>query len=765
METLLEKWTRFVARWPLLIIALWIMLVVAALKVGPSLGDVAAKQQNTSSLPASALSVRADRLYTTKFADGQQSVNKETDLLVLTDPQGISAQDITLAEQIERWLTAPGTRPTQLLSVAGPGTQSPAGFFESTDHRALRMILTWGTKNGAVPDTSIQAVNTYLSQQHLPTGGTLALTGSAPINHDFNSSIFSSGGNGPALGSALGLLIILVVLGIVYRSPLAVLIPLVTVGMALALAIPVIAWVGQTFGIAVASFSLQYVAFVLLGAGTNYGVFMLSRYKEEIRHSSQNNRATRQEALGRTVGRVGESILSSASTVVIATAIMGLAQSYTLRVTGPALAVGVACLLLAGLSLLPALMALCGKALFWPTQPRPGTLTDTNATKKGIWARAGRLVTSHPRLIALLTLVVLVPLAISAVMVEPSFDDLQSLPASSTSVQAFNAYEAHFKDTAQVKVILSDPGHDLRQIQYSGALTQVASALSKVPHVTAVQAPSATAGQAASQPFFANDGSAVAMTLSLDVDPSSLEAQQAVNAIYTASASAQRGTSLSGAEAFVSGQSSTVRDEAIQFGSDFTLVVMLVCLTVYLILALLVRSVTAPVYLLATIALSATTAVSITNLVYHDLLGHPLFSIVPIFAFVFLVSLGEDFNILTIARIREEVQKLGHRRGIATAIAFTGGVVSSCGLVMAASFSRLATNAVVEVAELGFTVVVGILLDTFVVRPLLVPAIATILGRWNWVWPHSNLFKGHEFGRLSQEEQPPEAIPTGRARR
>lgn len=441
-------------------------------------------------------------------------------------------------------------------------------------------------------------------------------------------------------------------------------------------------------------------------------------------------------------------------TVVIATAIMGLAQLYELRVTGPAIAIGVVCLLLAGLSLLPALMALCGKALFWPAQPRPGTLSDANATEKGIWAYAGRLVTSHPRLIILLTLVVLVPLAIFAITIEPSFDDIKSLPASSLAVQAFNAYETHFKDATQVKIILNDPGHDLRQIQYSSALTQVAAALSHIPHVTAVQVPSVTAGQISSQQFFATDGSAVALTLSLNVDASSLEAQQTVNTLYTTTASTLRSTPLSSAEALVSGQSSTVRDEAIQFGSDFSLVIILVCLAVYLILALLVRSVTTPIYLLATIALSATAATSLTNLVYHDLLGQPLFSIVPIFAFVFLVSLGEDFNILTIARIREEVQKLGHRRGIATAIALTGGVVSSCGLVMAASFSRLASNAVVEVAELGFTVVVGILLDTFVVRPLLVPAIATLLGRWNWVWPHSNLFKDNTplaDGRKPQE--------------
>jgi RND superfamily putative drug exporter len=178
-----------------------------------------------------------------------------------------------------------------------------------------------------------------------------------------------------------------------------------------------------------------------------------------------------------------------------------------------------------------------------------------------------------------------------------------------------------------------------------------------------------------------------------------------------------------------------VRDEANQLGSDFQLVLALVGLVILVILALLVRSLTAPFYLLATVALSTGTAIGLTNLVYHDLLGQPLFNIVPIFAFVFLVALGQDFNILTMARMREEVARLGQRSGIAAAVALTGGVVSSCGLVMAASFSRLLSNAVLEVSELGFALVAGILIDTFVVRPLLVPAIGALLGRGNWVWP------------------------------
>ena len=126
----------------------------------------------------------------------------------------------------------------------------------------------------------------------------------------------------------------------------------------------------------------------------------------------------------------------------------------------------------------------------------------------------------------------------------------------------------------------------------------------------------------------------------------------------------------------------------------------------------------------------------------------------PIFAFVFLVALGQDFNILTMARVREEVGRLGERKGIAAAVALTGGVVSSCGLVMAASFSRLLSNAVLEVSELGFALVAGIVIDTFVVRPLLVPAIAAQLGQWNWVWPF-----GRQAGYTGPEGRAPENIP------
>jgi RND superfamily putative drug exporter len=742
MERLLEKWGQMVARWPLAIVLAWVALVVAALHFSPSI-DAVAQNQNLSSLPASAPSQRAAQLYDTKFLAGQRSASNETDLLILTDSRGISDADIALAQRVVAWLTNPATRPAHLLSASAPGPQAPVSAFESADHQALRLPVTWNTTNASQLQDSVSAIDTYLAQLTKPAGVTIGLFGSASINRDFFSTIFS--GSGVGIGMLLGLLIILVVLGFVYRSPLAVLVPLATIGMAFALSIGVVAWFGQLFGLLVQSFSLEYVFIVLLGAGTNYGVFLLSRYREEIRRGNGTDKTARRGALARAVGRVGESISSSALTVVVATGVMGLAQLALLKVTGPAVAVAVACLLLAGLTLLPALMALCGRALFWPARPRPGTLAANAVPERGLWASAGRLVTEHPRLLALISLLLLAPLAISSLMVTLSFDDLRSLPDSAPSKQAFAAYQQHFNDVTQVQVYVSAPGHDLRQPEDAAALAALATALEKVPHVTGVQAPSMPNGQplpaGTTLPpeqvaqFFATDGSAAQLTLSLDIDASSQDAINTVGAIYDRADQTLQGSSLAGADVFVGGQSGFVYDESAQLGTDFRLVVLLACLAIYVILALLLRSLTAPLYLIATIALSAGTAIGLTDLVYHDLLGQPIFYLVPLLAFIFLVALGEDFNILTMARIREETAQPGQRRGVAAAVALTGGVVSSCGLVMAASFSRLATNPILELAESGFAICAGVLIDTFIVRPLLVPAIATLLGRWNWVWP------------------------------
>ncbi len=737
MERLLEGWGRFVARWPLVILLGWALVLGLSLHFAPSIQSVANKQNN-SSLPTSAPSRRAETLYEQKFPGGQAAANgHEAGVIVLVDPAGISPADLSLAQRIAAYLDAPATRPAYVLSVAAPGPSAPLAEFESADRQALRLPITWSIDNDSELSSSVSAIDTYLARQPIPAHGTLGLVSSSAITRDFYSSLFG----GLNIGVLVSLLIILLVLGYVYRSPLAVIVPLAVIGVVFELANGVIAWLGQTFGLPVATFSLQYVGFVLLGAGTNYGVFLLSRYREEIRRTPVDGvqpGEIRRAALARSVGRVGEAICSSALTVVAVTGIMGLGQLALLRETGPAVAVAVVCLLAAGISLLPALMALCGPALFWPVNPRPegGAHMQSAPPTRGVWAFAGRVVTQRPWMVTVVTLLLLTPLALAALGMQISFDDLASLPASAPASQSYAAYQAHFSDSATAQVFISAPGHDLRQPQYAATLTSVERALRTTAHVSGAQGPTDLSLPAALRAQdVASDGSAVLITVTINVEPGAQAARDTVDALYANADHALSGTQLSGATVLIGGDSAGMRDEAAQMANDFILIIVVSCLAIYVILAFLLRSLTAPVYLIATIALSAGTAIGLTNLVYHNILGKPVFYLAPLFAFVFLVALGEDFNILTMARIREEVALFGQRRGVAAAVALTGGVVSSCGLVMAASFSRAIASPILELAESAFAITIGVLIDTFIVRPLLVPAIVMLLGRWNWVWP------------------------------
>jgi RND superfamily putative drug exporter len=201
-----------------------------------------------------------------------------------------------------------------------------------------------------------------------------------------------------------------------------------------------------------------------------------------------------------------------------------------------------------------------------------------------------------------------------------------------------------------------------------------------------------------------------------------------MQAVSNVSAAAQG--ALPNHTVLVAGRSAFERDQRAQLGSDLRLIILLASVGIGLILAFLIRSVTSPLYLLATIGLSTLSAVGVCQLIY----GHLEWT-TPIFAFVFLVALGEDFNILLITRLREEVQRLGHGDGTVIAVASTGRTLSGCGLVMAGTFGALLTARISVVQQVALVVAFGVLLDTFLIRPLLVPSIAEMLGRWNWVWP------------------------------
>jgi uncharacterized membrane protein YdfJ with MMPL/SSD domain len=719
---------RFVTRYPWLVVALWLVGAAAALFAGPSYSAAAARQ-HFAALPPEAESQRVAQLAAAKYPPRD---DRATGILVIEDGAGVGPRTRQLAADLAAWLTDATGGPGHVALVQAPTDAEHAAFLTSADRQAAIVVVTFDSADGAALKGTIEAIEKHLAGLPLAAGEKVGFTGQLAISHDLNASLFGAGGAnaGASAGRLLGIVLVLAVLAFVYRSPLAALTPLVAIGFVVAVGPSVIAGAADTFGLPITDFSLPFVFVVTLGAGTNYGLFLISRYREELRRGF-----ARREALEQALARVGEAIASSAATVVLAMGLMGFARLDLFRTLGPAVAISVALMLLAGLTLLPALMALFGRAFFWPVGPKPVADGESVGSGTTLWTRLGRAVVARPAVVALVAVAVLLPFAVSALGAQPSFDNLAALPQDTPAVAGFALYRAHFRDQlAQVSLYLNAPGRDLRGMDGRAVVARLSEALQSVPGVGSVQSAARPAPRQAADAFFAADGSAVRFDVTIGADAESPEAIAVVNDLEATARRVLREVNLTGGEILAAGQPAESRDSAAQLDRDFWLVAGLVSVAVFLVLMLLLRSLTAPVYLLLTIALSTGAAIGLTTLIYQRLLHLPVFFTTPLFGFVFLVALGEDFNIFTMSRLREETRHAGLREGIVRAVGHTGGVVSSCGLVMAASFFLFLRNPVVIVQQIGTVVIAGVLLDTFLVRPILVPAIARLLGRWNWLW-------------------------------
>jgi putative drug exporter of the RND superfamily len=634
--------------WP--VVLAWVLGVAAIALWGPAFGSA---PHSSLSLPATTETARANALERAHFGGGSQPAAT----VVTEDPAGAGA--------LRAWLAnAP--------DVAGVGPAQPSG-----DGRAAIIPVTFARQDGL--DAAIGTIEAHLAASHA------AMTGDAVASHDFNAAALgTSSGTSPL--RIVTLLIVVVVLALVYRAPLAVVVPLLCVGAAILVSPHVVGLVGSWLHLPVSDFSVLFMFSVTLGAGTNYGLFLISRYREALA-SGLDPRTALVEALT----HVGEAIAASAATVVVASALMALASFDLFRTLGPPVAIAVATMLLAGLTLLPALIAICGRAFLWPRRP-----ARRQPVERGVWRRAGDLVVAHPAWMAAATVVLLLPAAAAGVMAPLSFDLDSGLPSTTSTAEASAMLSRHFAQQANGIALLVEPPAD-------GA--SVRAAVESVPGVAGVGAPQTSP-----------DGAVQRYQVGLRDDPSSQAAADTVTAVERA---------VPG-QVVASGGAVANRDFRDLLVHDFALVAALVAGSILVILALVLRSALTPVYLLATVGLSTAAAVGLAGLVSRAALGQPLYWTAPVFGFVFLVALGEDFNIFLMSRLRREVAEHG-RLGIARAVGATGGVITSCGLVMACAFLLLLRSPLVLAEQIGLVVVLGVLLDTFLVRPILVPALAALM--------------------------------------
>ena len=571
-------------------------------------------------------------------------------------------------------------------------------------------------------------------QDAAPPGVTVYITGPAGFSADLVAGF--AGIDGLLLGVAL--LAVLVILVLVYRSFLLPVVVLATSLFALCVALLVVWWLAKA-EILLLSGQTQGILFILvIGAATDYALLFVARFREELRSTKDTGAAVLLAWKGSF-----EPILASGGTVIAGLLCLLLSDLKSNSTLGPVASIGIVFAMLSALTLLPSLLLLFGRAAFWPRRPvfEPEVVAAENGMPRtGLWVRLAGLISGRPRVIWIITTLVLLVGALGATQLNASGVPQSDLVlGSSQAREGQQVLGEHFpggSGSPAYVVVAEDSLQDAADVLLANDGVESVT-------VTSADSPSGSAPvteegiQAVGAP-----GTPIPEATTVDGDVL-LQATLSDAADSDAAASTVRDlrTELEDLDALVGGVTATAIDTNDASIHDRNLIIPVILVVIMLILMLLLRSILAPVLLILTTVLSFGTAMGVSALVFNGIFDFPgADPAVPLYGFVFLVALGIDYNIFLMTRVREESQKHGTRDGILRGLAITGGVITSAGLVLAATFAALSVIPILFLVQLAFIVAFGVLLDTFVVRSLLVPALAYDIGRAIW-WP-SRLGRG-----------------------
>lgn len=483
-------------------------------------------------------------------------------------------------------------------------------------------------------------------------------------------------------------LIVIALLLSTYRSPVLWILPLVCVAVTQVVSDAVLYLLGRYLHVTVSTGNTAVVTVLVFGVGTDYALLLLARYRDELRRT-----ADRRVAMSAAVRGAGPAIAASAATVSVGLLCLLAADMGFNHTLGPAGAVAVLCAFAVMVTLLPALLVILGRWVFWPAVPRPGA----TARPARVWSHVGRVVAHRPRLVWTSTVLILAVLALGALGLRTGLDDDHRFTGTPESVAGQRLLAAHFDLGAPDPVIVVAP---------AAAAAQVTAAVRGVPGV-------------------------------LTVTSSPLPDARVRLAVTVRSQAPLAGvrSAVSGTGALVGGSAAVKSAVAAAQARDRRVVIPLVLLVVFIVLVLLVRAVVAPVLLMLSVLASSLAALGVGWFAFRHVFGFPAVDVqVLLIGFLFLVALGVDYTIFLVSRIRQEALRSGHTEGVLRGLTKTGGVITSAGIVLAATFAALMLAPYVAFVQIGFVVAAGVLIDTVVVRSVLVPALALDLGRWFW-WP------------------------------
>ena len=731
-------------RW--FVLLAWIIAAVAVPRALPSLSSVT-QGNNANFLPASAPSEHALKLA------GPLGGSTLTPVpVVAASTQGtLSAADQAWLQKLEQDLGQVKT----VVKVRDLG-RSPDG--QAAQVQVLSNVSQGGSGSGLT--TLVDDLRSAIKKASPPSDLSVHLAGAVAVNVDQQAK----SGNSDNQIQLLSVVFILALLLLVFRALLAPLVTLIPAFLAVAISGPLVAEAAQ-HGLKVSPLAQILLIVLVLGAGTDYGLFLVFRVRENLRSGLE-----RKEAVIAAVERVGESITFSAATVVAALLSLLAATFEFYSDLGIPLAIGIVVMLLAGLTLLPALLSIFGRAVFWPSKTQSGT------GKAGVWGRVAVRIIRHPVPTLVTGLVVFGGLAIAASANTASgFGGQTSAPSGSDSAAGAAILSAHFPNTSanptNIIYTLKQPvWNDLQvvqtargQLEASGLFTSVAGPLNPngatltPAQLTALHdklgapqslpaTPPANSGvpaigyqlYRATALYISPDGRTVQFETGLKAgDPSTTAATNAVPAIRAEAATVMK--SIGATDYGVGGQAPAIYDISSVSNSDLATVIPIAIVVIGFLLALVMRSLVAPLYLIISVGLSYLAALGLSVLVFIELAGDGgLVFFLPFLMFVFLLALGEDYNILVMSRIREEAQHYPLKEAVSRALVATGTTVTSAGLVLGGTFTVFAIVGAQQGSnqfrDVGAGLALGILMDTFLVRTLLVPSTVVLLGRWNW-WP------------------------------
>ena len=822
-----ERLGRFAARYRVPIIVGWVVLAVALMLTAPNLEDVSSTNQEDFLL-SSAESVHAQEVYERVFP---QEFTPSSTIVLIDAGSGGNVREPEIWNFIialEAWL-ASAEAPENIETVFAPTTDPAfADMLISPDGRIALVSAGISTPTDAVQTTqAVEAIDAWL-EEHTPTTIEAYQTGEAALNAQAERAMFATMDRTIVITLAL----VIIALLAIYRSPVSPLIPLFAVTMAFLVTMGLVALLAQWNVITVIAQLNAMLVVIIYGAGTDYCLFLISRFREEMAEDHAVIESTR-----RTVRLVGETITSSAGTIFVGFMSLTFAEIGAFRSAGPVLAIGILISLLAGLTLVPALLATLGDRAFWPGKAR-------HRSAGRFYEMTSKQVSTHPLITILVIVVIMAPFSVVGLNSRVNYDMISEMPDSAPAVRGYTLMQAHMGggNLFPLTVVVTDRNPATIAAEIARLEGELA-ALDGVTDVRSLNRPlgsrderftnllrvdgqldllvSLAQGESDTQDFnpqqllnsvgamqryvdliaerfpaVADDANlatlrdilsggllgvalrqndlfdaargladrfrtiedaylipptgegdlfadmrplvesylaADGVSYRIDVVLAEVLSEEGMDSVL-AIRNLLRGYAGDG-DAVVSGFTATMTDLRDTMERDEMRTFGFVLAGIFVVLLVMLRSVIAPLYLIGTVVLSFTCTLGITSLFFRIFLGIGELSwMLKLFMFVMLVALGIDYSIFLFGRVKEEVGHHGIREGVHVAVAATGAIITSAGIILAGTFAGMMAGEFRLLMQLGFAVCVGVLIDTFVVRTMLDPALATLFGRWTW-WP------------------------------